>query len=247
MVAALLNVYTAEVVKRVLGPLHKSDIKLSDSQVVLHWINNDDKPLKQWVRNRVIDIRRFANPTDWYYVKSKDMIADLGTRKGCSIQDVSQHSVWINDFDWMSGSMDDFPMTSVKDLKLSNTELTSANQEIFPMQANYEGFLSNSKIVPNEVHGRFVFSNYLFDPNRFSFRKVVRILAYVSKFIRKCRYPNESHQRHDIEHLIRSKASSSNILLLRDIQDSENYYFKKCTDEVKHFVPKKKYEKFSKF
>ena len=94
----------------------------------------------------------------------------------------------------------------------NGSEIASANQEIFPMQANYEGFLSNRKIVPNEVHGRFVFSNYLIDPNRFSFRKVVRILAYVLKFIRKCRYPNESHRRHDIEHLIRSKASSSNIL-----------------------------------
>ena len=65
-IAALLNVYTSEVVKRSLGELHTSSIKLCDSQVVLHWIENEEKPLKQWVRDRVIEIRRFTSPTDWY-------------------------------------------------------------------------------------------------------------------------------------------------------------------------------------
>ncbi|XP_066922441.1 uncharacterized protein [Clytia hemisphaerica] len=88
MIAALLNVYTSEVVKRSLGGLHKSSVKLCDSQVVLHWIGNEGKPLKQWVRNRVIEIRRFISPTDWYCVTSKQMIADLGTRRGCSIEDI---------------------------------------------------------------------------------------------------------------------------------------------------------------
>ena len=55
--AAVLNAHTGEVVKRSLGKYHQSSTKLTDSQIALHWISNSDKPLKQWVRNRVIEIR----------------------------------------------------------------------------------------------------------------------------------------------------------------------------------------------
>ena len=63
--AAVLNAHTGEVVKRSLGKYHQSSTKLTDSQIALHWISNSDKPLKQWVRNRVIEIRRFTIPEEW--------------------------------------------------------------------------------------------------------------------------------------------------------------------------------------
>ena len=52
--AAVLNAHTGEVVKRSLGKYHQSSTKLTDSQTALHWVSNSNKPLKQWVRNRVI-------------------------------------------------------------------------------------------------------------------------------------------------------------------------------------------------
>ena len=171
MIAALLNAHTGEVVKRAFGPLHKSSIKLSDSQVVLHWVNNDDKPLKQWVRNRVIEVRRFTILDDWYYVNSKNMIADLGTRRGVSINDVSADSTWVNGFDWMSGNKADFPITAVKDLKLNQSDLSKVHQETYPVPANPEHYLSNFKCVPDEVKDRYSFSKYVIDPKQFRFSK----------------------------------------------------------------------------
>jgi len=56
--AALLN---TNIVRRALKKHHKKSIKLTDSQIVLHWISNDDRSLKSWVRNRVIEVRRFTN------------------------------------------------------------------------------------------------------------------------------------------------------------------------------------------
>ena len=47
MIAVIMNVHTSEVVSRSFGALHKSSIKLSDSQVILHWIHNEEKPLKK--------------------------------------------------------------------------------------------------------------------------------------------------------------------------------------------------------
>ena len=59
--AALLNTHSGEVVRRSFGKYHASHPKLSDREIVLHWLKNDGKPLKQWVRNRVIEIRRFTD------------------------------------------------------------------------------------------------------------------------------------------------------------------------------------------
>ena len=61
--AATLNTHTCETVKRAFQDNHKGSVKLSDSQVTLYWINNEKKPLKQWVRNRVVEINRFTQ--DW--------------------------------------------------------------------------------------------------------------------------------------------------------------------------------------
>ena len=48
--AAVLNAHTGE--RKYL----QSSTKLTDSQIALRWISNSDKPLKQWVQNRVIKI-----------------------------------------------------------------------------------------------------------------------------------------------------------------------------------------------
>ena len=49
-----------EVVRRSFKNLHKEAFNFTDSQISLFWITNDQKPLKQWVRNRVIEIQRFT-------------------------------------------------------------------------------------------------------------------------------------------------------------------------------------------
>ena len=50
--AATLNTHTGEVVKRACGEYFQKHIKVTDSQVVLFWIHNDNKPLKHHVRNK---------------------------------------------------------------------------------------------------------------------------------------------------------------------------------------------------
>ena len=80
--AATLSAHTGEIVKRSLQTNRKSSFKLTDSQIVLHWLHNENKQLKQWNRNRVIEIHRFAGKSLWRYISSTDMIADIGTRRG---------------------------------------------------------------------------------------------------------------------------------------------------------------------
>ena len=60
--ASLINTHTGEVVRRVFGQYHTNAFKFTDSQIVLHWIINENRPLKQRVRNRIIEIKRFTDP-----------------------------------------------------------------------------------------------------------------------------------------------------------------------------------------
>ena len=49
--AANMNAHTGEVVRRSLRKHHIGALKLSDSQIVLHWVSNKELLLKEWVRN----------------------------------------------------------------------------------------------------------------------------------------------------------------------------------------------------
>ena len=61
-------------------------------------------------------------------------------------------------------------------------------------------------------------SNYLIHPLRFRFRKVVRVLAYVKKFIQACKQKKDSSR-------LKSIANISD----DEYQDALNYYFRLAT------------------
>ena len=92
--AAHLNASTGHVVKLSLGDHHTSCVKLIDSQVSLFWVSNSKIALKQWARNTVVDITRLSDRCDWFYVRSADNLADMGTRRGATIADISSDSNW---------------------------------------------------------------------------------------------------------------------------------------------------------
>ena len=83
-----------------------------------------------------------------------------------------------------------------------------------------------------DVGKRYAFSNYIIDPNKHNFSTVVRILAYVYKFINSIR--NRLNER-----------SLQPLLDQNHFIQSENYFFRKGTSEVKEFVNSKKYENIS--
>ena len=157
--AALINCHTGEIVRRSISKWHKSSIKLTDSQIVLHWIDNDDKPLKKWVRSRVIEINRFTTKNQWSYIDTKNMLADIGTRRGTSIQEVDKDSAWINGHDWMHHDQSAFPIKSAQNLKLNTSEIEEIQKET-QIQVHH-----TSSLPGKELEERYKFSCYLIDPN----------------------------------------------------------------------------------
>ena len=78
--AALINTHTGEVVRRAFGKHHNNALKFTDSQIVLHWISNQNRPLKQWVHNNITEINRFTAVDQWQYIHTSSMIANIGAR-----------------------------------------------------------------------------------------------------------------------------------------------------------------------
>jgi len=241
LTAALLNAHTGEVVKRSFGKYHQSHVKLTDSEIVLHWITNEEKPLKQWVRNRVLEIRRFTNTEDWYHVDSKNMIADTGTRKGTLLEDVNQDSNWMNGFEWMTKDIIQMPIKAVNQLNLSHEDIAELKKET---TCTYHGSINNNVHViqsslPEGIEERYQLSNYLVDPNKYRFEKVARIMAIVIKFVAAIRKNKNQNGKEIVK-------SGELIINDKDIKNGKDYFFRKATLEVKFFNKEKSYSKFTK-
>ena len=121
----------------------KNYSKITDSQVALFWINSTDKPLKPWVRSRVIEINRLSEISRWYYIQSKNNIADIGTRKGVQVKKIEQNSAWINGYPWMTASEEDFPTMTIQNFPLKkieddvNAEMLKYGQILADMELMY--------------------------------------------------------------------------------------------------------------
>ena len=86
--AALINTHTGEIGRRAFRQHHKNAFKFTDNQIVLHWISNENRPLRRWVCSRIVEIKRFTDPDQWRYMHTSNMIADLGTRRGATLEDM---------------------------------------------------------------------------------------------------------------------------------------------------------------
>ena len=249
--AANINAHTGEVVRRSLKDYLKSSLKITDSQVALHWLNNKELPLKQWVRNRVVEILRFTEPSAWRYVKSADMPADIGTRRGATLADVSLDSAWQKGYDWMSKDVSEFPAQSYEDIKQNCIDASNETSELIVKVIESKEKLNKKdtiefgnthlSTVQANIKSHYEFSDYLIDPNRFRFQKVVRIIAMVHMFVQKCKSKCNTRS---------PKSYSKDETVVIKVTDDEfqralNYFFRKATSEVKHFNSSEKYEKIS--
>ena len=258
--AAVLNASTGHVVKKSLAKWHRGSFNVSDSQVALHWMNCTKYALKGWVRNRVIEISRLTNLCDWRYVSSEDNVSDIGTRKGATISDIGPESAWINGLPWMSRDQTEFPLKTIDEVILSNNEKSLANKEKILPEAT-DSMCLTTRYVPNDVGERYRFSNYLIDPCKFRFPVVLRILAFVFKFLEnvihkcsvsKCVCSNRSFEFLKEREFNAYKGSYEvaplngkvAVVQLSDrlLNAAKAYYFRKATLEIKHFLEPKKYE-----
>ena len=66
----------------------------TESKVVLHYLNNEDRNLGACVAHRVNEILENTNKTEWYYVSTESNVADSTTRYQ-DFRQLSLNSVWF--------------------------------------------------------------------------------------------------------------------------------------------------------
>ena len=275
--AATLNATTGHVVILSLRDLVKSRISLVDSQIALFWIISTHTQLKQWVRSRVIEINRLTSKADWFYIESKSNMADIATRRGAKFSDVAENSPWISGHEWARKKKDQFPIKSAEDIKLTSDQVKDFSKEFlgnditdpeWVQKQLSESYYSGLKEGTLERVGKiYKFSKYIIDPNKFHFKKVVRILSLVFLFIRNIRrnlgvtMPTQIMSSKlpalfsicDDKVLVTEgkgpllKCPKGLVVEISEqcLLDSLHYFFRKATRELKHFNRKSAYEKIT--
>ena len=259
LVASVLNASTGFVVQSALKDRLKRSWYVTDSQVALYLINSTTAALKTWSRNRVAEIARLTNTADWFHTKRANMVADIGTRKGATIEQVSPGSPWIEGLPWMREDSSKFPLASVEEIKLSAKENSEAFKEKVLLDVDHKCMVA---YVREEVEARFKFSNYIVNPNKYRFRTVIRIVAMAFLFIHKI--SAKMSRKFDFLKELESTSTSQYVVFpvqavagdkivnvaVVDLPQTflncaENYYFRKAAAEVQQFVEAHKYKKIS--
>ena len=147
----------------------------TDSTISLCWIKNEEKQLKQFVDNRVKEIRRDAPPEQWLYCPTSVNPADIASR-GMKATKLKENSLWLHGPDFLSKDIEHWPKQLV--LK-SNEEVTREMKIPKPVQivmvnTNEDEKKSNLSAVVNVEN----FSNL---------SRLVRVTLLVLKFIKKLR------------------------------------------------------------
>ena len=149
LLAAVMNASSTHVVKISLGDMVKKTWMLTDSQVALHWINCTKTKLKLWVRNRVIEIVRLVG-LYWFYVESKQNVADIGTRKGATLRCLGPEGEWTNGYAWMRGAETDFPIKTVEQVILDNEAKSEARKEKIVIDVLQDSYFVGHTYVPEQ-------------------------------------------------------------------------------------------------
>ena len=80
------------------------------------------------------------------FVRSEDMIADIGNQCVSDLDVVSMDSVWINGFDWMKWDKASFPAETIDEIKLNSEEISALENEILKYSSEMVKDLMANKV-----------------------------------------------------------------------------------------------------
>lgn len=150
----------------------KDSVCWSDSKVALFWIKSEEKEWKQFVQNRVTEIRSLVPPSSWRHCPGRDNPADIPSR-GIRPSELANNRRWSSGPDWLAENESEAPtdeeekvvpqdecfveMKATKLPKSSTLTLTNSSQTI-------------SQIIKCERFG--------------TLQRLLRVTAYVLRFVK---------------------------------------------------------------
>ncbi|CAG9787636.1 unnamed protein product [Diatraea saccharalis] len=178
----------------------------SDSNVVLSWIKRD-APWARFVFNRVKEIREISKPEQWFFVPGCNNPADLPSR-GCDVEFLIHSKWWEGPLwlreapdNWSNHSSGSFVDEAEVNRELKKTEKPVTNSQI-------------SSVFCSQVDSELSRYTRYFS----SYNKLVRMVAWMLRFIKKCRKMTHQLLSDDISGL--------------EYQDAEITLLKLCQQET---------------
>ena len=104
LVLARLITYVKEALELDVGVTNMSC--WTDSRVTLFWIKGEEREWKQFVQNRVNEIRSLVPASRWQHCNGKDNPADIPSR-GSSPMELSKCPLWMNGPKWLTSFTED--------------------------------------------------------------------------------------------------------------------------------------------
>ena len=235
--AAVIGAVSTQMLRDCLGDRLGETIFVTDSVISLCWMHQMDKQLDTAVRNAVIEIKRLTCLSDWYHVNGDINIADLATRDA-TVSEVDQSTVWQEGYDWMKLPRESMPIRSYQQTKLSMEEKRLVAAELRNKQLMGLPILLMST---DRLVDCYSFSEYLLDPCKYPWEKVLRVMALVYKYKAKLSAYRTEDARAALKAGPPSGEARQEAVLRACTADPQlatralNYYLRLATLEVKKF------------
>ena len=176
----------AQSLKFVADSLHmdvKQQFCWTDSTIALYWIRGGPDKWKQFVSNRVKEIREITEVSSWRHCLGKENPADLVSR-GAMPNEIMSSKIWWNGPPSLSKDDSDFNDQTEHTPSLSNAELNTADVEKKKPR--------DAAVMPVTTKNKENPENMVFEIHRFSsFPKAINIAGWVLRFIQNSKLPIE--------------------------------------------------------
>ena len=143
----------------------------------MSWIQRIDKEYKQYIQNRIIEIRSKLPIAAWYHVAGEENLADLPSR-GCLPKQLmrnDQKNKWILDAHWLTQDRSEWPIRNNVKVKFEDVELKTIKIKTDVFQSNC--LISRDKFMPS-VPEVIVFEKYG------TLEGLVRTIAWCVRFVK---------------------------------------------------------------
>ena len=144
-------------------------VLLSDSEVALWWICQSENEYKQYVEERVREIRKNVGTECWKHVVGKENAADLPSR-GCMGTEMNA-ALWLEGPKWLKEGESEWPVKKIEKSGEGDSELKKKLKRVVTLNVFNETDIS--EVIKPERYGEF--------------DKLLRVTAWVRRFVSSCK------------------------------------------------------------
>ena len=210
LLAALILARLVIRVKEALQPVAQVNEVFcwTGSMTTLHWIKGIDKEYKQFVQNRVTEIRQLLPVESWNHCPWYENPANLPSR-GMSAETLQESQIWWHGPPWLLEGKDEWANLMVV------TEIPSDYyDEMRSCDKPKNKLIRSTGLV---VESRITSLSNVLDPDKFSdFKRLIRVTAFVLRFLRNLK--SKRIEEKLFEPLNTDEYESAEILWLKEMQ-----------------------------